>query len=61
VRPNGENGAVVGAVLIVILLLVVLPAAFWVTWGLMAFLLGWLLKDNGERTHPGSELIETNI
>ncbi len=51
----------IGAVLIAIVVIVVLPVAFWVTWGGMAFLLGWLLTDNAELTHPGSELIETNI
>jgi hypothetical protein len=48
-------------VLIVIVLLVVLPALFWVTWGLIAFAVGSLLTINGEQTHPRSELIETNI
>jgi hypothetical protein len=52
---------VIGAVLIAIIVLVALPAAFWATWGAMALLLGWLLTDNAELTHPGSELIETNI
>jgi hypothetical protein len=52
---------VIGAVLIVIVLLIVLPAALWATWGAMAVLLGWLLTDNAEITHAGSELIETNI
>jgi hypothetical protein len=52
---------VLGAVLIVIVLLVVGPVLFWVTWGVMAFLIGWLLKDNAEITHAGSELIDTNI
>ena len=53
--------AVIGVVLIAIFVLVVLPVAFWATWGVMAFLVGWLLKDNAELTHAGSELIETNI
>jgi hypothetical protein len=57
----GETAAVIGAVLIALVVIVVLPAAFWVTWGLIAFVIGWLLKDNAEATHAGSELIETNI
>ena len=51
----------IGAVLIALVILFVLPAAFWATWGAMAFLLGWLLTDNAELTHPGSELIDTNV
>jgi hypothetical protein len=49
-----------GAVLIVVVLLVVGPALWWVMWGLMAAALGWLLKATAEETHAGSELIETN-
>jgi hypothetical protein len=51
----------IGAVLIVLVLLIALPAVFFATWGGVAILLGWLLTDNAEITHPGSELIETNI
>ncbi len=49
-----------GAILIVVLLVVGGPALAWVTYGAFAFALGWLLKDNAEVTHPGSELIDTN-
>jgi hypothetical protein len=52
---------VIGAVLIAVVILVALPVAFWVTWGVMALLLGWLLTDNAEATHAGSELIDTNV
>ncbi len=51
----------IGAIVIVVVLLVVLPAVWWVLYGAMAFLLGWLLKDNAEATHDGSELIATNV
>jgi hypothetical protein len=51
---------VFGAVLIVVVVLVVGPALWWVTWGLVAAVLGWLLTANAEATHAGSELIETN-
>jgi hypothetical protein len=52
---------VAGAVLIALCLVAVLPAAFWATWGIVAFLLGQLLTENAEATHEGSELIATNI
>jgi hypothetical protein len=52
---------VIGVVLIVIVVLIALPVAFWATWGAMAVVLGWLLTNNAELTHPGSELIDTNI
>jgi hypothetical protein len=62
VRPaaTGDNGPVPGAVLIVLILVVVGPILWWVVWGLMSFVLGWLLQDNAETTHAGSELIDTN-
>jgi hypothetical protein len=49
-----------GAIVIILVLVVVGPALWWVAWGLMSFALGWLLKGNAEATHAGSELIETN-
>jgi hypothetical protein len=52
---------VIGAVLIAIVVLVVLPALFFATYGLVSLLLSWLMTDNAEITHAGSELIETNI
>ncbi len=51
----------IGAVLIVLALLVVLPALFWAGAGVVAGVLGWLLMDNAEATHEGSELIATNV
>ncbi len=50
-----------GAVLIALVLVVVLPAVWWAIWGLMAWALGRLLTEQAEATHPGSELIATNV
>lgn len=50
----------VGAVVIVLVLVVALPALWWVVWGLAGAVLGWALKANAEATHAGSELIDTN-
>ena len=52
---------VAGAVLIAIVLVVVLPAAFWFIWGAVAWALGQLLTGEAEATHEGSELIATNV
>jgi len=51
---------VIGALLIAVVLVFVLPIVFLVTGGVGAGILGWLLKENAEATHPDSELIETN-
>ncbi len=49
-----------GGIAIAIVLVAVLPVAFMLTGGAIAVALGWLLRDNGEVTHEGSELIELN-
>ena len=49
-----------GAVGLIIIIVLVLPVIFLMTGGAIAALLGWLLRDNGEATHEGSELIELN-
>ena len=51
----------IGALILVVILVVLLPMAFLVTGAVGAALMGWLLKDNAEATHEGSELIATNI
>ena len=50
-----------GAAIIVIVLLVVIPIGVIVTGAVVASILGWALKDNGEATHEGSELIDLNV
>jgi hypothetical protein len=59
--PVGEDGGVPGAILIAIVLIAVLPAVFWAIVGLVAWILGTLLKDRAEDLHEGSELIATNV
>jgi hypothetical protein len=51
---------VVGALIIAVILVFVLPVAFLMGGSVGAAILGWLLKTDGEVTHEGSELIETN-
>ena len=49
-----------GAFIIAVVLLIVLPVINIVVGLIVAVLLGWALKDNGEATHEGSELIDLN-
>jgi hypothetical protein len=49
-----------GALLIAFTIVVLLPVAIMMTGAVVAALVGWSLKDNGEATHEGSELIELN-
>ena len=49
-----------GAVIIVLVIVVVLPVTYLITGGVVAAIVGWALKANGEDTHPNSELTELN-
>ena len=49
----------VGAIVLIVVMLVLFPLLF--AGGMvLAGLLGWSLKVEGEATHPGSELIDLN-
>jgi hypothetical protein len=44
----------------VLILVIVLPVVIIVSGGVLAAVIGAVLRDNGEKSHPGSELIATN-
>lgn len=46
-----------GAAIIVVVLLLI-PVAIAMTGAVVAGILGWALRSNGEATHEGSELVE---
>ena len=50
----------IGPVAIVIALVVAVPVGFLMSTTLIAALLGYLLKDDVDRSHEGSELLATN-
>jgi hypothetical protein len=50
----------VGPVLISIIIVLVLPPLFLLGGLVFSAVLGWVLVDNGEETHEGSELIDLN-
>jgi multisubunit Na+/H+ antiporter MnhE subunit len=50
----------VGEILVVIWLLIAVPVGVMVTGAVIAAVIGWALRDNGEATHEGSELIALN-
>lgn len=47
-----------GPIIIVLILVIAIPVSVAMTGAVVAGILGWALKDNGEATHEGSELIE---
>ena len=58
---SGDDGAVdPGPVVLVVLMLLVLPSVLFLGGAVIAVVLGWSLKEQGEATHEGSELIELN-
>lgn len=50
-----------GALLLAAVIILIIPVSVAMTGGVVAALLGWLLKENGEATHEGSELIDLNV
>jgi hypothetical protein len=51
---------IIGALVIAVVIVFALPIAFLMSGALGTMAMGFLLKENAEATHPGSELIETN-
>ncbi len=49
-----------GAILVIVALLIVVPVGVIISGGVAAGVIGFFLKDNGEKTHEGSELLESN-
>ena len=47
-----------GAIILAVIILVAIPVSVMMSGGIVAAILGWALKDNGESTHEGSELID---
>lgn len=56
----GHDGAVVGAAIIVVVILFVLPPVFLMIGAAISALLGRTLRVRAEEDHAGSELIDLN-
>ena len=50
-----------GVIAILVVLVVAIPVSVLMSGGVASALLGYVLKDEAETSHEGSELIETNI
>jgi len=51
---------VVGAVIIAIVLVIVIPVTVLMSGAVASAALGYFLKDEADRSHEGSELIDLN-
>lgn len=49
-----------GPIIVVFVIVFFFPPAFLMALGGVSAAFGWLLNDNAETTHEGSELIELN-
>lgn len=47
-----------GQIIIAVVIIIAIPVSVMMTGAVVAGLLGWTLKENGEATHEGSELID---
>ena len=50
----------IGAILVILAVVIVLPSTFLIGGMVISATVGWALKENGEATHEGSELIDLN-
>jgi hypothetical protein len=51
---------VLGALILAFVILVAIPVGVLMSGGLAAAIIGHFLREEGEASHPGSELIELN-
>lgn len=49
-----------GAVVMILVLVVVIPVGVLISGGVVAGVIGHVLRRNAEKTHAGSELVELN-
>lgn len=50
-----------GVVAIILALVVLVPVGVLVSGAVVSALLGWLVNDDVDRSHEGSELVDTNV
>ncbi len=50
-----------GAIILAVIIVFVLPSAVLISGGVGAAVLGWFLKDDAEQRHEGSELLDLNV
>ena len=51
---------VLGAAIIVVVLVIVIPVSVLMSGSIGALLIGWFLRDDADARHQGSELIDLN-
>ena len=49
-----------GAAIIVIVLVIAIPVGVLMTGGLLSAVIGWFVRDEADKNHEGSELVDLN-
>ncbi len=57
----GDDGAMFGPIAIVVVLVILLPVGVLMSGAVASALLGFVLNDDVDRSHEGSELLDTNV
>lgn len=55
-----HDGAMLGAAIIVLVLVIAIPVAVLMSGSVGALIIGWFLRNEADATHEGSELIDLN-
>ena len=50
----------IGAIILAIVIVIAIPVGVLMSGGVAAAIIGHFLKEEGEASHPGSELIDLN-
>ena len=50
-----------GAIILVVVIVFVLPSAVLISGGIASAVLGFFLRDEADRRHEGSELLDLNV
>src|SRR3546814_20111232 len=58
---SGQDDTMLGQAIIVLVLVVGIPVSVMMTGAVVAGILGWALKANGEAVKEGSEIIDLNV
>jgi hypothetical protein len=59
-KRAGNDGRMLGAVILAVVIVVVLPVGMTMGGAVIASVLGWSLKSDGDERFEGSELVELN-
>ena len=54
----GQNEPVIGPIIIVVVLVVAIPVAVCMSGAIVAWILGWFMKDDAEKRNAGTEYVE---